>query len=99
MYLVWWCMSSRAGLPGVEARASIIRLLSFSRQRSCHSRHFVAPAPQIGYSTVFFWEYFGPLVTYAVFYFFPHVFYPSYKCACPAHWPVPWHAAHCMSCS
>ena len=53
----------------------------------CHSRHIVASAPQIGYSTVFFWEYFGPLVTYAVFYFFPHVFYPSYKCACLAHGP------------
>ena len=45
----------------------------------------VAPASQIGYSTVFFWEYFGPLVTYAVFYFFPHVFYPGYKCARLAH--------------
>ena len=44
----------------------------------------VAPALQIGYTTVFFWEYFGPLVTYSVFYFFPHVFYPSYKCAPPA---------------
>jgi len=30
---------------------------------------------------VFFWEYFGPLVTYALFYFFPRVFYPGYKCA------------------
>lgn len=44
----------------------------------------VALGPQIGYTTVFFWEYFGPLVTYAMFYFFPHVFYPSYKCACLA---------------
>lgn len=47
-------------------------------------KHLWQPAPQIGYTTVFFWEYFGPLVTYAVFYFFPHVFYPSYKCACHA---------------
>jgi len=36
---------------------------------------------QIGYSTVFFWEYFGPLVVYALFYFFPSVFYPSFKYA------------------
>ena len=48
---------------------------------SVTSEQSVAPAPQIGYTTVFFWEYFGPLVTYAVFYYFPHVFYPSYKCA------------------
>jgi very-long-chain enoyl-CoA reductase len=27
--------------------------------------------PQIGYSTVFFWEYFGPLVVYALLYFCP----------------------------
>lgn len=31
---------------------------------------------QIGYSTVFFFEYFGPMVIYPLFYFFPHVFYP-----------------------
>mmetsp|Transcript_29455 Transcript_29455/g.83074 ORF Transcript_29455/g.83074 Transcript_29455/m.83074 type:complete len:307 (-) Transcript_29455:210-1130(-) len=32
--------------------------------------------PQIGYKTVFFWEYFGPLAVYPLFYFFPGVFYP-----------------------
>ena len=32
--------------------------------------------PQIGYSTVFFWEYLGPLVTYALVYLFPAVVYP-----------------------
>ncbi|CAI7831253.1 unnamed protein product, partial [Closterium sp. NIES-54] len=31
--------------------------------------------PQIGFKTVFFWEYFGPLVLYSLFYFFPQVFY------------------------
>ncbi|KAK9820065.1 hypothetical protein WJX72_005670 [[Myrmecia] bisecta] len=35
--------------------------------------------PQIGYQTVFFWEYFGPLLVYAAFYLFPEVFYPSFK--------------------
>mmetsp|Transcript_3273 Transcript_3273/g.8093 ORF Transcript_3273/g.8093 Transcript_3273/m.8093 type:complete len:311 (-) Transcript_3273:895-1827(-) len=30
---------------------------------------------QIGYSTVFFWEYFGPLVVYPLFFLFPSVFY------------------------
>lgn len=37
-------------------------------------------SPQIGYSTVFFFEYFGPLVIYPVFFFFPQLFYPSYQC-------------------
>jgi very-long-chain enoyl-CoA reductase len=37
---------------------------------------------QIGYTMVFFWEYFGPLVVYALFYFFPHICYPTYSCAC-----------------
>lgn len=41
-----------------------------------------APAayhPQIGYATVFFWEYFGPLVVYPLFYFLPHLLYPGVK--------------------
>mmetsp|Transcript_25782 Transcript_25782/g.56172 ORF Transcript_25782/g.56172 Transcript_25782/m.56172 type:complete len:308 (+) Transcript_25782:189-1112(+) len=33
--------------------------------------------PQIGYATVFFWEYFGPLVVYPLFYFLPQIFYPG----------------------
>eukprot|EP00199_Chlamydomonas_sp_CCMP681_P007022 CAMPEP_0119107156 /NCGR_PEP_ID=MMETSP1180-20130426/8574_1 /TAXON_ID=3052 ORGANISM="Chlamydomonas cf sp, Strain CCMP681" /NCGR_SAMPLE_ID=MMETSP1180 /ASSEMBLY_ACC=CAM_ASM_000741 /LENGTH=300 /DNA_ID=CAMNT_0007092605 /DNA_START=91 /DNA_END=990 /DNA_ORIENTATION=- len=32
---------------------------------------------QIGYSTVFFWEYFGPLVVYPLFYALPHLLYPG----------------------
>eukprot|EP00897_Mesotaenium_endlicherianum_P005884 jgi/Mesen1/5323/ME000266S04513 len=32
--------------------------------------------PQVGYRTVFFWEYFGPLALYPLFYFFPEVLYP-----------------------
>lgn len=32
--------------------------------------------PQIGWTTVFFWEYFGPLCVYPLFYFLPHMFYP-----------------------
>lgn len=31
--------------------------------------------PQIQYRTVFFWEYFGPLAIYPLFYFFPQFFY------------------------
>lgn len=34
--------------------------------------------PQIGYSTVFFWEYFGPLAVYALIYSLPQiVYYPQ----------------------
>jgi very-long-chain enoyl-CoA reductase len=29
----------------------------------------------VGYATVFFWEYFGPLVVYPLFYAFPHIIY------------------------
>jgi len=32
--------------------------------------------PQIGYATVFFWEYFGPLALYAAVYFLPQLAYP-----------------------
>ena len=34
---------------------------------------------QVGYSTVFFWEYFGPLALYAAVYFFPQVAYPHIR--------------------
>mmetsp|Transcript_2250 Transcript_2250/g.5965 ORF Transcript_2250/g.5965 Transcript_2250/m.5965 type:complete len:308 (-) Transcript_2250:690-1613(-) len=35
--------------------------------------------PQIGYATVFFWEYFGPMVVYPLFLLFPQIFYPWNK--------------------
>lgn len=35
--------------------------------------------PQIGYSTVFFWEYFGPLVVYALIFAFPEFVYSKQK--------------------
>lgn len=34
---------------------------------------------QIGYSTVFFWEYLGPMLVYPLFYFLPQIFYPGLK--------------------
>ena len=34
---------------------------------------------QVGYATVFFWEYFGPLVLYAAVYFLPRLAYPTYR--------------------
>jgi len=30
---------------------------------------------------VFFWEYFGPLLTYSFIYFFPQFVYFGYRCA------------------
>ena len=39
----------------------------------------VPDVSQIGYSTVFFWEYFGPLVVYPLFFFLPHFLYPGQK--------------------
>lgn len=44
--------------------------------------------PQIGFRTVFFWEYFGPLALYPLFYFFPGTFYPSSLPAQEAKHPV-----------
>lgn len=32
-------------------------------------------ATQIDYSTVFFFEYFGPMVIYPLFFFLPQIFY------------------------
>lgn len=43
--------------------------------------------PQIGYSTVFFWEYFGPMLTYALVYALPGLVYPWAK-KIPAKGPV-----------
>ena len=36
---------------------------------------------QVGWTTVFFWEYFGPLLTYSFIYFFPQFVYFGYRCA------------------
>ncbi|KAJ3222500.1 3-oxo-5a-steroid 4- dehydrogenase [Clydaea vesicula] len=34
--------------------------------------------PQIGWTTVFLIEYFGPIFIHPLFYFFPNIFYPGY---------------------
>lgn len=34
--------------------------------------------PQVGYQTVFFWEYFGPMVIYPLFFLFPQVLYAPF---------------------
>lgn len=34
---------------------------------------------QVGWTTVFFWEYFGPLAVYPLFYFLPQFLYPGIK--------------------
>lgn len=43
--------------------------------------HFKDLGIQIDYSTVFFFEYFGPMVIYPLFFFLPHIFYPGQKVA------------------
>lgn len=35
--------------------------------------------PQVYYSTLFFWEYLGPLIVYPIFYYFPVYKYFGYK--------------------
>jgi very-long-chain enoyl-CoA reductase len=41
--------------------------------------------PQIGYQTVFFWEYFGPMTIYPLFYLLPDLLYPGSPAAPPRH--------------
>lgn len=57
-------------------RLAII-LLNQRHEPSCHP--LLLLYPQIDYATVFFWEYFGPLVVYPLFYFFPQYLYPGMK--------------------
>lgn len=40
--------------------------------------HLSCPPAQIGYATVFFWEYFGPMMVYPLFYFLPQYLYPGH---------------------
>lgn len=40
---------------------------------------------QVGWTTVFFWEYFGPLAVYPLFYFLPGLLYPGVKQAHAKH--------------
>ncbi|KAL6762799.1 3-oxo-5-alpha-steroid 4-dehydrogenase-domain-containing protein [Haematococcus lacustris] len=41
--------------------------------------HFKDLGMQVGYSTVFFWEYFGPLLVYPLFYALPQLMYPGMR--------------------
>ena len=54
---------------------------------NCSVLTFKDLGPQIGYSTVFFWEYFGPMLTYALVYALPGLVYPWAK-KIPAKGPV-----------
>ncbi|KAK9842611.1 hypothetical protein WJX74_002505 [Apatococcus lobatus] len=35
--------------------------------------------PQVGYATVYFWEYFGPLMVYALLFYRRDIFYPAFR--------------------
>lgn len=59
-----------------RAPCSLLTALDCSVSRPLHGISF-SFSSQVGYSTVFFWEYFGPLVVYPLFYLLPHVFYPG----------------------
>ncbi|KAL3156940.1 hypothetical protein ABBQ38_001199 [Trebouxia sp. C0009 RCD-2024] len=45
---------------------------------------------QVGWTTVFFWEYFGPLAVYPLFYFLPQLLYPGTKPAASKHHVQTW---------
>lgn len=49
--------------------------------RFCIVADLSSPSLQVGYATVFFWEYFGPLALYAAIYSLPQLAYPTHKCA------------------
>jgi very-long-chain enoyl-CoA reductase len=79
-----------ASLLRERQRETASRLSFFSRARwPAHDHPPTSPptptpnAKQIGYSTVFFFEYFGPMVIYPLFYLLPHVFYSSKAFADP----------------
>ena len=42
-----------------------------------HQQHPPPISHQIGYSTVFFFEYLGPMLIYPLYYYFPQFFYPA----------------------
>lgn len=45
---------------------------------------------QVGWTTVFFWEYFGPFLVYPLFYFLPELLYPGIKPAAAKHQVQTW---------
>jgi len=50
--------------------------------------HFKDLGQQVGYVTVFFWEYFGPMVVYPLVYYLPKLLYPESMLQngeCPRH--------------
>lgn len=72
------CTKCRWGSPRAQPlRSSTQRALdpcpSAARLPAGH------PQLQIGYATVFFWEYLGPLLVYPLFYLAPRLLYPGLK--------------------
>lgn len=60
-------------------KCSECRRPPLARTGPSHAHH-ASPLPrQIGYATVFFWEYFGPLMVYPLFYMLPQIFYFGIK--------------------
>ena len=74
---VAWAAAVAAGGAGAEAAGgesvggAARRALSAPSLPACAARACL----QIAYAAVFFWEYFGPLAVYPLFYFLPQLFY------------------------
>ena len=70
-----WTLPPKEGQRSGEALASGKRLSDYGLTDGS-TLIFKDLGPQIGYATVFFWEYFGPLVIFPLLYLFPSIFYP-----------------------
>ena len=70
-----WTLLPREGQRSGDALVEGKRLSDYAIVNGT-SLIFKDLGPQIGYATVFFWEYFGPLMIYAFIYSFPSLIYP-----------------------
>lgn len=71
-----WTLAPKEGQRSGEALAPG-RPLSEYGVADGTSLVFKDLGPQVGYATVFFWEYLGPLLIYPLFYLFPALLYPG----------------------
>lgn len=70
-----WTLAVKEGQRSGEVLAEGKRLSDYGIDDGA-TLIFKDLGPQIGYSTVFFWEYVGPLVIFPLIYFFPSLVYP-----------------------
>ncbi|KAG9150211.1 hypothetical protein Leryth_009782 [Lithospermum erythrorhizon] len=69
--------------PGTRERPTVLNykktLAEYSEGKTTLTVVFKDLGPQVKYSTLFFWEYLGPLILYPVFYHFPVYKYLGYE--------------------